>query len=253
MICINFPSGAMGHMLLKTVYLHWPEIFSKNILVNNSISQYSNHDALPDLFLSNHQAATPQQLNFLKNAKAQHLVLCHNTAVIPDDLFQNINFVNVLCDQQDKSRSTFLFMCKSGKYVIDWANQKGQEGFNFYEIVFRELVRIINADSAHPVGVDIQFRHLHNYYSIIPVLEMVQRHLDLDKFPKMQTQYLHLYNHTAAPLTVYRQQYCNFDKIFNWIINNSATHDLWSALIQHKRLEAEFKSVADFFVSLCDK
>jgi hypothetical protein len=252
MICINFRGGALGHMVLNTIYHHWPKVFVSRMSTDAEKVQYTNHRAMPWLFLSNESYIGDSELIRLNQASDQDIILCHNAALIPVHIRQKITFINILSSSADLPVIAFLFMCKSGDFVFEWARKKQQQNFDFYEIVFQEFVRLAAYKFVAEPGTDLNFSELGHYQTVLPVIDKIQQKFDLDAPTSSEQWYIDNYNRSMQPLTQYREYYTKFKEFFDAIVIK--LHNQTPLTYQSTVPSIDdFKLTVDFICNLFDK
>lgn len=243
MICINFPAGALGHFLVRSIYHHWPTIFPETI---SHDYRFDNHLVPVNFFLKNTYEITQTQTDFLRrNKHKQSIILCHNAELIPVDVRQDILFININCGQVSKSQCAFLFMCKAGSDMIHYALQQNQLGFDFYEIMLKEFCRLASEPFYPQSGASIEFSELESYAMFAELLHSVQNYFDLDDPIEANDWYNFHYRRSTHLLMQYRDQFEIFERFFSVIVANPKIYlDIDPHTLPH------FTTCVDFFVEL---
>lgn len=242
-ICINFIGGSLGHLVLKSVYHHWPMIFNQLTDLVDTLN-HCNHEVTPDLFCKNSSEISDQDSKTLQNLidKKNAFVLCHNADLIPRDIKTKFAFINIFCSDHCKPEVNFLFACKSS-HIVDWAQKKQKDGFDLYQIMFKELRRISEETTKIQPGVDLDFDRLGEYQQIILVLDFVQKSLDLPDYQCHREWYEIQYANSVAPLKKHQEFFDLFRKYHSiWSVSDASVD--YREIIDDRR---EFEMLVDFF------
>lgn len=248
-ICINFIGGSLGHLVLKSVYHHWPMIFNQLTDLVDTLN-HCNHEVTPDLFCRNSSEISDQDLKTLQSLidKKNAFVLCHNADLIPCDIKKKFAFINILCPDHRKPEVNFLFACKSS-HIVDWAQKKQKDGFDLYQIMFKELRRISKEMIKIQPGFDLDFACLRDYQQIILAQAFVQNALTLPDYQYHREWYEIQYTNSVAPLNKHKGFFDAFRYFYSiWSVADASVD--YREIINDRK---EFKKLVDFFFGLHDK
>lgn len=244
-ICINFIGGSLGHLVLKSVYHHWPLIFNRRTDQIDTV-RHTNHQAGADLICMNSSALSDEEAKRLQSLvdRKNVFLLCHNADLIPRDKQNQFGFINILCLDYHKPEINFLFLCKSS-YLTDWALIKQKNGFDPYEIMFWEFCRISKETIKIQPGVNLNFARLQDYQQIILALDFVKKVLDLPDYQCHREWYDMQYVNSIAPLNKYKE----FFDLFCYFYSSWSVVDVgvnYREIIDDHR---KFEKLVSFFLN----
>lgn len=251
MICIHFSGGALGHLVLKTIYRHWPDYFGQEYRTFRTVN-HSNHDAVPALFLRREDRISHLESAVLEKLDKRSIILCHNAATIPITIRQKINFVNIICSAEDAIQTCFLYVYKSSHSIVNWCRYKQQSGYDFYETFFQELVRLCKIELKVSSGINLSYDSLKHYESVAPVIALVKNYLELKEPIHCRAWYMENYHHSVYPCIKHSDVYEKFREIFRAIQERSLAQCPFT-YTQTVRCKEAFVDTVDFFSTLSDK
>jgi hypothetical protein len=248
-ICINFIGGSLGHLVLKGIYHHWPLIFNQRTDQIDTVN-HDNHQVRADLFCRDSSKISDDDMKLLRSlaGRKNAFLLCHNADLIPCDMQKKFAFINILCSDYHKPEVNFLFACKN-TYISDWALIKQRDGFDSYEIMFKEFCRMSKEIIKIQPGVDLDFGRLGDYQQLILALDFVKEVLDLPDYRCHREWYETQYANSIAPLSKYKE----FFDLFRYYASIWSTADTRVGYREVVDDHREFEKLVNFFFGLHDK
>ena len=247
LIIINFPPGALGFLVLKTIHAHWAEkmsphganFFFKHLHDNNSSH---NHSVQPDLFLRDQTCIPTAQLESLHHlSTVPSIVFVHNANLIPWAILNKSTCFTISCNVDALRQSNFLFWSKNTKYIFDYITQQGNKS-DFYQAAYLQLVRGYRQPTPD-IGNQIIFQDLSRLDSLVSLLDSVKHENQLGDYSLMHNWYKDNYNRSIAPLVDNLEIYRYFAEILHEL--DQEHHDYQTMLSTASW--AKFKIVVDFF------
>lgn len=197
MIFLNFPPGALGFLVVKSIHAAWPEHFA---FEETPAGYAHNHKFEPDVFFSSHDSLHPAGLNWvIENQGNPGIVLMHNIDLLPKQLLQGNEVYNIYCDLDGLARSSFLSLTKNLDWHMDYITK------NFEKIedgLWAELYRYATFDNIPKFGKIIKFNEMGTVHSLQNILNSVHRQYGFSVGPKINNNwYIENYKRSTAPIT----------------------------------------------------
>lgn len=203
--------GAMGHMLIKTIHVHWPDYFKfqHKLPPENG----SNHDVASDLFLDDYSVLSPaQQEKLYLLAGKPSLVLAHNVLLVPPHILEQATVCDIKCDTHAMATALFLGWCKWSRARLEYIYQFNKD-MDVYQAEFLQMLKTVNIHNSINGDVNIDFWNLNNIESLTPLLECVKKEFSLDAYHLQTDWYNNNYTRSIGHLR-FSAEYIGFCTAF---------------------------------------
>lgn len=205
--------GALGHLILKTIYAHWPDHF--NFVDREPPSYYknANHDVAPNVFLNNDSVLDPDHKNKLYElAGKPSIILAHNAGLIPEELCKQAIICNVYCDDKALATALFLAWCKSSKSRLEFIHSHNQE-LSIYQAEFLQMLKFVNLNINVQGNININFWDLNSLQSLIPLLDCVKSDFGLGNYVLKTDWYNKNYARSVENVNA-KEEFVGFTNVF---------------------------------------
>ena len=225
MIILTFNPGALGFMIIRTIYAHWPSHFGENYS-HNLKNRHDNHQVSPDLFLNNHSFVSDEQIHLLEQLKqTPSLVLVHNLDLVPEHIVKSSWVASIESTDDFAIQALFLYWIKSGKSLFNFVNLSST---SLYPGLFLQLIRTVTQQNTHTAPVNIRFQDLDNLVSLVPILDQVQLQYNLQPYQLDYVWYTEIYSKSVQPLGEFLEIFVQFQQLYLTVKNNSTC--VWEEL-----------------------
>lgn len=257
MIILQAPNGNLGSHLIRIIHMCWPEHFQYN--PNNN---WKNDLYRADLNLHDpHMISESETTNFANLLTTPSLVKCVNTAVIPNQLLNQVAsdkiFYLTSSDQISKLEIIFLQWLGNSTNQFSYSTNN-QDQIDFYQNLWQQLtvhlLAVLPIDdiaaSRMPETQIIDFADLGTYSALANLLEAVRQEFSLATIDINDTERAEtvtkMYNASIHPVQYFPQQFLDFKSVCEKIIELADMNGDYRELLDESQ-QSTFKGVMDFF------